>query len=222
MPGIGEFAQRLSIRIDGPTGIEHHRRLESCLSRIKGRCTHAKIKSKAANINFFDLPFPEPASKPSSRFTICFNKSRIAVARFSHALAHDESRARGIQSIRKQRPRRTCNAVRRPQHLLHAVEPHRFKGLFSWMIGCEAFVISRMPIRRQNDKVKAVHEAVDGLYNRIALRHCQSASRQKVILHINHDQPAVGMNFQSFHSNGNSTRKPCIHAGKQTPPPLCF
>ena len=193
MPGIGEFAQRLSIRIDGPTGIEHHRRLESCLSRIKGRRTHTKVKRKTANIHFAHFSFGKPPCQAGFRFSISFDKGRIAVAVFTHAFAHNERRTRKVKRIGKLRTVRARNAVHGPQHLLHVAQLNGLKRLFPRMARSKALMFGRVPVSRENNNVKTLHEAVDWRGDRIALRHSQRAPRQKIVLHIYDDKRATAL-----------------------------
>ena len=75
-----------------------------------------------------------------------------------------------------------------PKDLWLASNLDRLTWFFAWMIRGETAVIRRMPILCGNDVIKAPLQAIDHQNDFVTLGNWQSATRQKIVLHVHNNQ----------------------------------
>jgi hypothetical protein len=77
------------------------------------------------------------------------------------------------------------HAVVRPQDLCAIANIDGLKVLLP-MRGCERLMTARVPILRQHHVFKFCRQPIDYRHDLVAPRHCQIATRAKVILQVDH------------------------------------
>jgi cystathionine beta-lyase family protein involved in aluminum resistance len=79
------------------------------------------------------------------------------------------------------------NAMHRPENLFDAVENDAIARFFARVICGEAAVVGRVPIFGRDHEIKVSLQFICKRDDLITMRHCQRASRQKIILKIDED-----------------------------------
>ena len=83
----------------------------------------------------------------------------------------------------------------RPQHLLAVSEINGLERLLAGMGGGERDVARGVPILRHHHIGKALGDTVDDGHDLLAVLHCEAATRQEAVLHVDDDERGCVVRF---------------------------
>ena len=155
--------------------------------RIQSREFHAIIRCQASDEDIRYLSLLQEFAEASGFAVSIVEEAAIAVDASVSAFLKDIGKAVSVQTRSEVRARSILDAMVGPKRLGQAIQVNLIEGFSARMVRSKAAVIGRVPVLSHDYKLEQSLDMVGHGNHSIAIRNCQSTSREEIILDVNQD-----------------------------------
>jgi len=184
---IDRGADIARLQIDPAAGVLDEVGAEAEGGGVQSGELDAVIRREAGDIDIGYTPVPEIIPEPRRLAVAVVIEAAVAIDRGISSLCKDLLPLCLIQPAREFRAGGILNAVDRPEDLRQPGEFDPVSRHVTGVIGGETAMICGMPILSGDNEIEARHEVFDDRDDLVAIRNCERASGQEIILDIDED-----------------------------------